>query len=195
MTRPGSKKELFTLTIAPVESKAKLCGAMISESSPTDQSLTSSSARKPSLKPWLTNSGYSSLWKAKSKERQFAPAGTTRSRRRMEGSNAPRPSVPLPTPAPELSFGPGARAASPEVRSAELPPLGGRTVVVGPAAALAWVALHIAQRSETTRPPWSSDEATAGQGSRVTVAVAVPPPESVTVYVKESEAAKFAVCE
>ena len=192
-TRSGSKKEPLTETIPPSLSKAKFFGAVMTESV-IDQLLASSSARKPSLKAWFTNSGYSSLWKARSNERQFAPAGTMRSRRRIEGSKLPRPSVSLSEPAPVSSFGPGASVTSPEVRRSEVPLKGGKTVVVGPTAALARIELHMNQRSETTRPPWSSEEATAGQGSSVTVVVEVARPSEI-VYVNESLAPRLEVCE
>ena len=173
ITRSGAKKALFTLTNSPAGSNAKFKGAVISLPS-SCQVLASSSARKPSLK-LPTNSGNSSLWKARSKERQFAPAGMLRSRRRMETSKAPRRSIPLSEPAPLELFGPGASATLPEVSRALVPPCGGKTVVVGPTAPLACNAEQATQRSLVTMPPTSMAGASAGQGWSVTVAVSVPP--------------------
>lgn len=86
-TRPGSKKALFTLTILPAPSKARLLGA-VSTSPVTLQSEESSSATKPSLIS-ATKNGYSSLANTRSKPRQSVRAGTSRSRaehRDVEGA-------------------------------------------------------------------------------------------------------------
>ena len=82
------KPAVLMLITLPVESKAKLCGAMTALllSASAVKSDTSSSATKPSLTEPPTYSGNSSDMNLKSMARQFAPAGTVRSSFRVTRS-------------------------------------------------------------------------------------------------------------
>ena len=110
----------LTLITAPDGSKAKLSGAAIVEPEVVQLEL-SSSVMKASLNFWLRNSGNSSDRNRKSRDRQFAPAGTARSIFKMVTSKAvsPRPGTKPPpscTPLWVEEFGWSASRGSPFVR-------------------------------------------------------------------------------
>src|SRR5689334_8925450 len=115
---------VLTLIMLFEASKAKLSGAVIVPPLVVHVEV-SSSAMKASLKRLPTHSGYSSVRKRKSKDRQLASGGTSRSILRIDTSQLLGPrTLPPPSSAPlsPAEFGWSASEASPFVRIANVAP-------------------------------------------------------------------------